>query len=505
MIRDECGQSAASPGHQDALGLWAGEGARSGRSHGPVEIGQPFRIAAPAEMFGGIGRGALGKTIVEFPIGSQFPHGRGDAGGIGLVEHVGVDAGPQRRPEIGAGQDDGASDREKFRQLRGEAVVVERVGAAGLHKDIRQGHQRRQVPVMVDLAEGENVRSHFRRQRAEEIHGVEAGPQEHRRTAFAVQAEHGRVEFPHLGGVRRMGVPVIKDHGGVRRQAQCIPKFLRPGPGIKITLIRSRIQRQARSPTGDKLAELVRDNCYAISLGEQLPAALRMGQISRHDPVELLRRQGFELGEAALQGQRENFLLVVLEVDDQPSAGCGAHLFRELADIFPRGPGVDDVGAAAIGKDHAGFRLGMGDAAKTDRLMMGEGFKVMRHGHDATMTGPGEFIRQCGYVQGAIGGEAAVENKQDIQGAVRLWCNDRHPCVSDCVCPTGTEACGYVIITRQGDPRGGQIDLRSVVLIRGDTEGQLRGGDDGRTAGQPAPQANPTMTGDQVGGTFKAG
>ena len=97
-----------------------------GRDH-VVERGERLGGAVPAEVLAGEGGGADGEAGGERRIGVDCPDGGGDAGGVRLVEHEGLDAVADNCAEVGARQDHGAAGGEEFGKLRGETVVVERI------------------------------------------------------------------------------------------------------------------------------------------------------------------------------------------------------------------------------------------------------------------------------------------------------------------------------------------------------------------------------------------
>ena len=168
-------------------------------------------------MLRGVSGGALGESIIKRSVGAQLAHGRRDARRICLLKHVSVDAVAQRRPEISPRQYDGSADRKKFRQLRGEAIIIKRIRLSGLHKNIRERHQWGQMTVMMNLTQPHNVGGNFLGDLTEKIHSVQSCAQQDRCVSGPIECQHRRVECPHLSRIRGMDVAMIKQNRGRRR------------------------------------------------------------------------------------------------------------------------------------------------------------------------------------------------------------------------------------------------------------------------------------------------
>ena len=114
-------------------------------------------------------------------------HRRRDPRRIRVIKHVGVDAVAQGRPVISPREPHGSADRKKFRQLRGEAIIIKRIRLSGLHKNIRERHQRGQMTVMMNLAQPHNIGGNFLGDLTEKIYSVQPRAQQYRRVAGAIE------------------------------------------------------------------------------------------------------------------------------------------------------------------------------------------------------------------------------------------------------------------------------------------------------------------------------
>ncbi len=109
--------------------------------------------------------------------------------------------------------------------------------------------------------------------------------------------------------------------------------------------------------------------------------------------------------------------LVVLEVDDEAGGFFLLALVSddEAADALARGPGVDEIGGAAVEEaDLAGENLGVGAGNKKGGGDGREGILAIGDGDEAGVTGGGEGGSEAADVVKAVGGEVAVIDEEDV-------------------------------------------------------------------------------------------
>ena len=98
-------------------------------------------------------------------------------------------------------------------------------------------------------------------------------------------------------------------------------------------------------------------------------------------------------------------------------ATCALVGDSELPNAFARSPGVDEVGAPAIGeKGGPGerFVVGGGDEQRIGDVL--QRLLAVRDDYHAGVAGGAEGVREAADMVEAVGGEVAVVDEEDVQG-----------------------------------------------------------------------------------------
>ena len=172
MIFNQSGETTATSGYVKLL--WCRNRIRHEQltCQLAIEFSKFCRTSAPAEVFLSESDGSLRELLAEAGIRAKLFDCLADSGGIGIVEYVSILAVMNDSPEIGARQNHRATNREEFRKFGGKSIIVKGIRSAGLHEEISQGHDIREVMVMWNLAQGENMLSYIGREVLKEIDSI---------------------------------------------------------------------------------------------------------------------------------------------------------------------------------------------------------------------------------------------------------------------------------------------------------------------------------------------
>ncbi len=325
--------------------------------------------------------------------------------------------------DVGARQDHGPARGEELGQLGREAVIVEGPRLPGLDEDVGDAEEPRE-PRLGDEAEVEHVGRQVGRQALQELGPVEARAHEAgRRPALVERADRG-VEVAHLGLVGE-GVAAREDDDLlVRGQSQLAPQLGVRLEGPQVRGVDPRLEEGAGHAGRHELPEALDDHGRGVREPQERAVAHRVGEAVREDEVELPESHGAKLGRGALRVARDQELLVVLQVDDQPGGARRAALVGddELAHAFPGRPRVDDVGGPAP-REYPRLREDLVAERGDERRVLERGERVLAVGdrHGAGVALLPERLGKAPDVVQAVGRVIAVIDEEDVHRGGSLW------------------------------------------------------------------------------------
>ena len=217
-----------------------------------------------------------------------------------------------------------------------------------------------------------------------------------------------------------------------------------------------------------------------------------MGETGRDQAVQFPFRERGQLRQGAAKGVGQDLSLVVLEMHHQPCARSLPPPLGKHPHDLTRGPGVNDIGLAAVGKQVRGVVVrGSGEARSG---VEPEGFDAPRHDHRRVMAALRELVGQAGDMQGAVGEEVAIENEQDVErtsglgraGRRREQAGHRSQCRAR---PLEPERLRLIFVGHHGDlmSRAGVGDSATAQpgaqTQTAPAHGQVFGGDEARPGG----------------------
>jgi hypothetical protein len=138
--------------------------------------------------------GGSSEVLAQVGIGGEGAEGVGDFLRAAGVENPCIRAVPQQAAEVGSGQDNRFSESKKFGEFGREAPLVEKIGGAGLDKDVGGAEQSEHAGA-VDGTEFDDVGAGIDAEAAGGVFRAEAGADEGAGLAGLVQDPDGPVEF----------------------------------------------------------------------------------------------------------------------------------------------------------------------------------------------------------------------------------------------------------------------------------------------------------------------